>query len=80
MVLAVVGLGIQEISTGSFQAVIFHIRAAFGLHLVRIWAASTKKYNSNWNSKYNLLKTYSKVVNNFGRSLNFSKLWQSVIL
>ena len=35
--------GLQEISTGSFQAVIFHIRAAFGLHLVRIWAASTKK-------------------------------------
>ena len=75
MVLARVGLGLQEISTGSFQAVIFHIRVAFGLHLVRIWAASTKKYN-NWNSKYNLLKTYSKVVNNFRRSLNFSKLWQ----
>ena len=75
MVLAVVGLGLQEISTGSFQAVIFHIRVAFGQHLVRIWAASTKKYN-NWNTKYNLLKTYSKVVNNFGRSLNFSKLWQ----
>ena len=43
MVLARVGLGLQEISTGSFQAVIFHIQAAFGLHLVRIWAASTKK-------------------------------------
>ena len=75
MVLARVGLGLQEISTGSFQAVIFHIQATFGLHLVRIWATSTKKYN-NWNSKYNLPKTYSKVVNNFGRSLNFSKLWQ----
>ena len=72
MVLARAGLGLQEISTGSFQAVIFHIRAAFGPHLGR---QHKKKYN-NWNSKYNLLKTYSKVVNNFGRSLNFSKLWQ----
>ena len=39
MVLAVVGLGIQEISTGSFQAVIFNIRAAFRSHLGRIWVA-----------------------------------------
>ena len=38
MVLAVVGLGIQEISTGSFQAVIFHIRATFGLHLVKTYS------------------------------------------
>ena len=38
MVLARVGLGLQKISTGSFRAVIFHLRATFGPHLGRIWA------------------------------------------
>ena len=39
MVLARVGLGLQKISTGSFRAVIFHLRATFGPHSGRIRAA-----------------------------------------
>ena len=74
MVLARVGLVLQKISMGSFQAVIFVI---FGPYSVCIWAAfgqfEAQKIQF-LNSKYNLLKN-SKVVNNLGKSLHFSKSW-----
>ena len=58
------------------------ILAAFGPHSGHIWATFSlhlghKKFNY-WNSKYNLLKVYSKVVNNLGQENIISgpsKMW-----